>query len=45
MLHCLEKSVKTNVYYFATKNEPELWELFSLLGADINRQFHEHAFK
>lgn len=44
MLHCLEKSVKTNVYYFATKNEPELWKLFSLLGADINRQFHEYAF-
>jgi len=41
---CLHKSVKTNVYYFATSREPGLWQLFSLLGEDANRQLHEYAF-
>ena len=42
---CFKKSVKTNVYYFATSNANNLWTLFSSLGEDMNRQFHKHAHK
>ena len=45
MGNLLEKSVKTNVYYIATSNVKDLWQLFSLLGEDMNRRLHENAFK
>lgn len=43
MADCLDKSVKTNFYYFATSGVKNLWPLFSTLGEDMNKQFHENA--
>src|SRR6266446_6287498 len=45
MYECLEKSVKTNVYYFMTSNEPDLCALSSSLGDDLDEQFHKNAFR
>ena len=45
MLDCLDQSVKTNFYYFATSKKTTFSTLFSLLGEDMNKQLHANAFK
>jgi hypothetical protein len=41
----LKDSVKTNVFYFMTSNEPELWQLFDSFDEELNNQFKPLAYK
>lgn len=38
--HLLENCVKTNIFYFATSNQADLFHMFSELGEEINSKFH-----
>lgn len=41
----LEVAVKTNFFYFHSSKASDLFELYSSLGEEINRQFHANAQK